>query len=377
VSADAPVLARLQALAEVAARHAAEFHHVHLRDDPALLAEVDRILVAERSLGQASSLSACYGAWFGGLLVRKLAGRWLGLYDANAPRVALALAVVSPMDAVARRLADRDAPTLEECYVQAQDWRAPVASDMFRARNAERWDELTQDPRFTTDEVPADRAAAEERLDPWLLAEGLVGRRVLCLAAGGGRHGPLFARAGAEVTVLDLSPAQLAIDQRLAAANGLRLTCVVASCDELSAIFPAAAFDVVVQPVSSSYIRDLVPVHAGLAQVLRPGGLLVAQHKQPASLQAHAERDAAGWHLQSFQVEGLPLPPVSGHSHREAGTDEFLHTLDALIGGLCRAGFVIEDFGEPLMGDAWAPRDSAAERAAFLPPYLKLKARRR
>ena len=33
----------------------------------------------------------------------------------------------------------------------------------------------------------------------------LAGLRVLCLAAGGGWHGPLFASLGAEVTVVDIS----------------------------------------------------------------------------------------------------------------------------------------------------------------------------
>jgi hypothetical protein len=129
--------------------------------------------------------------------------------------------------------------------------------------------------------------------------------------------------------------------------------------------------------VCTSYVRDLGLVHAGLAHVLRPGGLLVAQHKQPASLQAHAVIGGGAWSLQSFSVDRLPLPPVDGHEHREEGMQEFLHTLDALIGGLCRAGFVIEDLEEPHHGDAWAPAGSPAHRAAFLPPYLKLKARRR
>ncbi len=381
---DADIIARLHAMAEVAVRHAAEFHRLRLGNDPAALSAADRVVSAERALAakltsnQAAILTPCYGAWFGAMLVRHLGGRWVGLHDAVAPRVALDLAQVSPMDAVERCLTLAGAPTLVACFAQAQTWRAPLAErTTILAHNAERWDAMTHDGRFIGDEVPHDRGAAEEQLDPWLLAEGVAGKRVLCLAAGGGRHGPLLARAGAEVTVLDLSSAQLAIDQHLATTNDLRLTTVVGSIDELVTRFSPAAFDVVVQPVSSCYVRDLAPVHIGLAHVLRPGGLLVAQHKQPASLQSRAVCGNDGWTLESFHIDGLPLPAVSGHDHREAGTQEFLHTLDALIGGLCRAGLVIEDLNEPTLGDAWAPRDSAEHRAAFLPPYLKLKARRR
>ena len=42
-------------------------------------------------------------------------------------------------------------------------------------------------------------------------------------------------------------------------------------------------------------------------------------------------------HEESFREETI----------REEGTDEFVHTLDALIGGLCDAGFAITDFREP------------------------------
>lgn len=374
---DEVVIARLHTWAQVAVRHAAEFHDARLGDTADALADADRVLTAEQNTERLSTLTACYGAWFGGLLVRHLGGRWIGLHDAAAPRVALALAVVSPMDAVERRLTYADAPTLSEAFAQARDWRGPVADrEAILVHNVVGWNALAGDQRFIAEEVPPDRPAAEVLLDPWLLAEGIAGKRLLCLAAGGGRHGPLLARAGAIVTVFDLAPAQLFIDEQVAQQHGLTLSTVLGSIDNLPAHFPAGSFDVVVQPVSTCYVRGLAPVQAGIAHVLRSGGLLVAQHKQPASLQAGSQLTNAGWAMDSFHVDGLPLPAVSGHEHRESGTQEFLHTLDALIGGLCRAGFVIEDLSEPLRGDAWAPVGSSEHRAAFLPPYLKLKARR-
>ena len=44
----------------------------------------------------------------------------------------------------------------------------------------------------------------------------LVGLKVLCLASGGGQQAPILAAAGAEVTLLDLSPGQMAQDRFLA-----------------------------------------------------------------------------------------------------------------------------------------------------------------
>ena len=45
---------------------------------------------------------------------------------------------------------------------------------------------------------------------------------MLCLAAGGGKQSALYAAAGAEVTVVDLSPEMLALDRQVAAERSWR-----------------------------------------------------------------------------------------------------------------------------------------------------------
>ena len=49
----------------------------------------------------------------------------------------------------------------------------------------------------------------------WLGAS-IAGRRVLCLAAGGGSQSALYAAAGAQVTVVDISGEMLALDRQVA-----------------------------------------------------------------------------------------------------------------------------------------------------------------
>ena len=68
-----------------------------------------------------------------------------------------------------------------------------------------------QRQRFTRPAQDDDFVDPLKKVDPlgWLGGE-IRGKAVLCLAAGGGKHGPLYAAAGAIVTVVDLSPAQLA-----------------------------------------------------------------------------------------------------------------------------------------------------------------------
>src|SRR5215510_4764717 len=72
-------------------------------------------------------------------------------------------------------------------------------------------------------------------IDPcgWLGGD-VAGKRLLCLAAGGGRHSVLFAAAGARVTVADLSPKMLELDRKVAAERKLDVRIIEASMDNLS-----------------------------------------------------------------------------------------------------------------------------------------------
>ena len=69
-------------------------------------------------------------------------------------------------------------------------------------------------------------------------------------------------------------------------------------------------------------------------------------------------------------------PNLEDDSYREAGTVEYLHRWEELVGGLCRCGFVIEDLTEPYRGDPQAPVGSWRHRGLFVAPYLRMKARR-
>ena len=255
-------------------------------------------------------------------------------------------------------------------------------------RNAAAWDRLARQgsgfARVATDAQVADpRAALDAR--GWLPAE-LEGRRVLCLAAGGGWQSVLYAALGCRVTVVDLSGAMLDLDRREAGRRGFAplvtpIRADMAALPELS----DTPFDIVHQPVSGCYVPDLAAVYAGVARVLRPGGLYISQHKQPASLQCFGPLPDGGYRLAAEYRRGegadnRRLPDPDPHTRaaglREAGCAEYLHTWRQLIGGLCGAGFVIEDLTEPDHADPRAPAGSAGHRGRFLPPYVRIKARR-
>ena len=250
--------------------------------------------------------------------------------------------------------------------------------DATRAHNQQAWDRMARAGHTLT--APA---SAKELQNPlkvidasgWL-ADGIRGWKVLCLAAGGGRHGPLYAAAGADVTVVDLSSAMLERDREMAAAHGLVLQTIQTSMDQLD-MLAAATFDMVIHPVSTCYVPNLSRLFPEVARVTKPQGLYISQHKQPANLQSSLDTYTGHYVIEHAYYDRRPVPPATSASMlREPGTQEFVHSWNDLLGGICRSGFVIEDVSEPQHGRPDALPGSFGHRCHFIAPYLRIKARR-
>ena len=141
-------------------------------------------------------------------------------------------------------------------------------------------------------------------------------------------------------------------------------------------MFKPGEFDLVIQPVSTCYLPDIRLTYQQVARATRVGGIYVSQHKQPTSLQSATEATTSGYEITTPYYHEDPLPPVVGSLHREEGTLEFLHRWEQLIGNMCQSGFVVEDLSEPLHAKNDASRNSFAHRSQFVPPYVRIKARR-
>lgn len=253
---------------------------------------------------------------------------------------------------------------------------ASGSGDAVREHNRRAWDNLArQKQRFTLAAPDDDLSQPFSRIDGADWFGDVRGKRLLCLGSGGGRQSALYAVAGAEVTVVDLSPLMLAQDRAVAGERKLNIRCVETSIDDLS-MFKVNEFDIVSQPVSTCYVPDVIAVYRQVARVLNSGGLYISQHKQPTSLQADVSPSARGYQLVEPYYRSGPLPPVSGSPHREEGTLEFLHRWEELLGGLCRSGFVIEDLTEPNHAHAHANPGEFSHRSQYVAPYVRIKARR-
>ncbi len=115
------------------------------------------------------------------------------------------------------------------------------------------------------------------------------GRRILCLASGGGQQAPVLAAAGADVTVFDLSDGQLEQDRAVAARDGLQLRTVQGDMRDLH-VFANDSFDVVFHPISNLYVPDVRPVWTECRRVLARDGMLMASFYNPVLFVVRAIR---------------------------------------------------------------------------------------
>jgi SAM-dependent methyltransferase len=208
-------------------------------------------------------------------------------------------------------------------------WTVPVGPEVIAAARRGEWSVLLTPTR----PVPRD----------WF--PEMRGADVLCLASGGGQQGPIFAAAGARVTVLDNSPQQLARDRLVADREGLEIATVLGQMADLSA-FPDESFDLVFHPVSNAFAPAVRPVWCEAWRVLRGGGVLLAGFMNPAiylfDLELADEQGVLEVRYTLPYSDLKDAPEELRRRYIEQGEPlEFSHSLEDQIGGQADAGFLI------------------------------------
>ncbi len=103
----------------------------------------------------------------------------------------------------------------------------------------------------------------------------LAGKRVLDVGCGGGLLAESLARAGAQVTAIDLAPGMIEVARLHAAESGLNIDYRLAAAEELARQSPQA-FDVLTCMEMLEHVPQPAAMVATLAQLLVPGGALFA-----------------------------------------------------------------------------------------------------
>ncbi len=184
----------------------------------------------------------------------------------------------------------------------------------------------------------------------------LAGLEVLCLASGGGQQAPIFAALGARVTLLDASQKQLDQDRFVAERDQLEIQLVQGDMADLS-IFEAASFDLIFNPPSTLFVPDLAPVWRECHRVLRPGGVLMTGFMNPDEFIFDPDAlDEQGAfivkHPLPYSEPEVLSPEALRQRIRNRKMFHFSHTMEAQLGGLIEAGFVVTGFYEDRRSEA-------------------------
>lgn len=187
----------------------------------------------------------------------------------------------------------------------------------------------------------------------WL--QPLSGKRVLCLASGGGQQGPLLAAAGAQVLVYDNAAKQLAQDQRLAQEYALDLQTLQGDMRDLSAL-ANQDFDLIVHPVSNCFVDDISSVWQEAYRVLKWGGEILSGFCHPILFSYDPALEQEGilqlkYPLPFSALESLTEAELQAQYLQANQPLQFSHSLTAQIGGQLQAGFVLVGFYEDNWGD--------------------------
>ena len=236
-------------------------------------------------------------------------------------------------------------------------WTVPVSSETIEQARQGHWQIVL------TPEKPVPQQ--------WL--GSISGADVLCLAGGGGQQAPILSAAGANVTTLDNSPAQLQRDQLVAQREGLEIATVLGQMDDLSD-FHDQAFDLIVHPCSNCFVPQIRPVWQEAFRVLRPGGHLLSGFNNPVRYLFDSFEMQKGNLVVKHGIPYSDLRDMSAENRQKLMDEnepmEFGHTLTDQIGGQIDAGFVISGMYE----DNWlTPEEPLTE---YLDVFIATRATR-
>lgn len=231
-------------------------------------------------------------------------------------------------------------PVTEDCINEARQGRPEIQATPFRS-------------------VPQD----------WI--SGLKDKDVLIACGGGGQQVPVLAAFGCRTTSLDISESQIESDRQTLAKYNLKAGTVCANVLDMP--FPDSSFDAVIMPQALNFIDDTERLYREIRRVLKTGGTFIFGTANPI-LYAFDEKIQ---HRRLKMKYTIPFSHVRSFSERRLferlahnDTLEFSHTLDSIIGGLLKAGFVIDGFFSDAAGSE--PTDSFVHDS-----HLAFKATRR
>lgn len=240
-----------------------------------------------------------------------------------------------------------NAETISRWIDEGWEWGRPIDHETFVRAKAGEWDVLLT----PTKAVPKE----------WL--GNLAGKRVLALASGGGQQGPLFTAAGADVTVLDYTPAQLDAERMVATREGYDIELVRADMTK-PLPFANEQFDLVFNPVSLCYVREISELWREVYRVLKRGGSLLTGFDTVLNFLVDETEERIVW---PHPFDPVTQPEARAFLEKDDAGMQFGHDLTDTLGGMLRAGFLVVDMYEDTNGEGRL-------HDMNIPTYLALRA---
>lgn len=225
---------------------------------------------------------------------------------------------------------DINADTIDRWCREGWEWGQPLPRAQFLAAKHGKWDVLLT----PTKPVPHE----------WL--GDLGGQRLLGLACGGAQQMPVFAALGARCTVLDYSPQQLQSERDYAAREGYDIEIIRADMTK-PLPFADGSFDLIFNPVSNCYVRQVEPIWRECARVLRAGGTLLTAFDNGINYLVDENEERI---VHKMPFDPLADPALMEECLRDDSGVQFSHTFTEELGGLLRAGFRLCDLYEDTNG---------------------------
>lgn len=231
-----------------------------------------------------------------------------------------------------------------------------MSFDKIAEDNKSRWEQLAKEGiAFSRPWKDLSSDNARQVLDPLGLLSEVRGKKVLCLASGGGQQSAAFALLEADVTVLDFCETQLERDREAAASYGVSVRLVEGDMRDLS-VLKQKDFDIVWQPPSINNIPEARRVIEEVSLILKPGGFYRLDFANPFT-KGMDERswDGRGYPLNRFYIDSAEVEPDytdweiwddEGNCKFVPGPKQYRHTLGTIINSLADCGFVIQHFWE-------------------------------
>lgn len=252
--------------------------------------------------------------------------------------------------------------------------------DKINKTNRQRWNALAHaNVEWSQPFLDYTPKKAAQYIYRYEIIQDVSGKKVLCLASGGGQDSVAFGLLGAEVTVVDLSDVQLERDRQAAAHHGLQVDTVHGDMRDLS-VFADNSFDLVWQPYSVNFVPSVVSVYREVARVLKPGGLYYMQFGNPFTHSVDDEAwDGNAYPLHRPYIDGEDTTQYFPHwdVDQEDGTTvkvdsphEFRHNLSTVLNTMAQNGFLFLYLKEYMLKDKNPEPGTWAHFTQVAPPWF-------